>query len=87
MEENGIDKIDFLKMDCEGSEYKILDNLPKDIFNRIITISLEFHDLKDHKYTGNRIVKILKNNNFDIVKFKYEKTYLGLNYGKVIGTK
>lgn len=85
--ENKIEKIDFLKMDCEGSEYSILESLNKETFDKITTISMEFHDLKNVKYTGDILVKLLIDNNFKIVKYKYMKTTMGLNYGKIIGTK
>ena len=85
--ENNLYKIDFLKMDCEGAEYSILENTPNYIYDRITTISMEFHDLKDNNYTGESLCKILIRNDFEIVKYKYEKTSMNLNYGKIIGTK
>ena len=87
IKDNNLDKIDFLKMDCEGAEYSILENTPKNIFNKITTISLEFHDLKDKGFTAQKILDILKENKFKIVKYHYDKTTLNLNYGKIIGTK
>jgi len=44
MDENGIDRIDLLKIDCEGSEGAILSSLPKEYLNRINRIVMEFHD-------------------------------------------
>lgn len=85
--DNDIDKIDFLKMDCEGAEYKIMENTPGYIFDRISTISMEFHDLKDSRCTGENLAGILIMNGFRIVKFNYEKTSMNLNYGKMIATK
>lgn len=38
-----IDTVHFLKMDCEGSEYEILKNLPNDLFARIERLAVEFH--------------------------------------------
>ena len=38
-----IKKCDFLKIDCEGEEFKILHALPRNYFKRIGKISLEFH--------------------------------------------
>ncbi len=87
MLENEIKEVDFLKMDCEGSEFSILENTPKYIYDRIKTISMEFHDLKDNNYTGEYLVELLTKNDFKIVKYVYEKTSLNLNYGKIIGTK
>jgi FkbM family methyltransferase len=85
--ENNLEKIDFLKMDCEGAEYEILGNTPGYIYDRILTISMEFHDLKDSHYTGENLAGILIKNGFRIVKFEYEKTSMNLNYGKMIATK
>ena len=87
VKEQGLEKIDFLKIDCEGSEYDILENLPKTVYDMITTISMEFHDLRSDKYTGEHIINTLTLNGFDVVKYKYEETVWGLNYGKIIGTK
>ncbi len=82
-----IENIDFLKMDCEGGEYSILESLSSETFKKITTISLEFHDLKNKKYNGDFLVNILINHQFKIVKYQYMSTSMGLNYGKIIGTK
>lgn len=87
VKENKIDKIDFLKLDCEGAEYEILENAPPDFFQMTKTISMEFHDLKDSRCNGDFIYKILQANNFKIVKYKFERTMKGLNFGKIIGIK
>jgi FkbM family methyltransferase len=44
MDDNKLDKIDFLKLDCEGSEGSILMSTPKDYLKRIGNIAMEFHD-------------------------------------------
>lgn len=41
--ENKIEKIDFLKIDCEGEEYNIFNSIPDDYFSRIRKIMVEFH--------------------------------------------
>lgn len=87
VKENALTTIDFLKMDCEGSEYPILETLNDEIFSIIKTISMEFHDLKSEKYTSELILEILKRHRFKIVKNKYDITTMGLNYGKIIATK
>jgi FkbM family methyltransferase len=85
--ENRLTKIDFLKIDCEGAEYAILENAPDYVFDLIETISMEFHDMKDVRYTGDVLVELLTKKGFQIMKFKYDKTTMNLNYGKIIGTK
>ena len=43
MEEHRIDKIDLLKLDCEGSEYSILYNLDDILLKKIGLLSIESH--------------------------------------------
>jgi len=43
MDENGIDKCNLLKMDCEGAEYDILYNCFPDYLQRIDQIAMEVH--------------------------------------------
>ncbi|MDA3880131.1 MAG: FkbM family methyltransferase [Prolixibacteraceae bacterium] len=85
--ELGLKHIDFIKMDCEGAEYSIFNSTPDSIFDKITTISMEFHDLKDKNFTAQDLISKLTENKFRIVKFHYEKTSMNLNYGKIIGTK
>jgi FkbM family methyltransferase len=87
IQELDINKIDFLKMDCEGAEYAIFNSTPDYIFDKITTISMEFHDLMDKNFTADNLIEKLVDNKFRIVKFHYEKTVMNLNYGKLIGTK
>lgn len=47
IENYGIEKIDILKMDIEGSEYEILENIPDIVFGKIDQITVEFHDFID----------------------------------------
>jgi FkbM family methyltransferase len=82
-----IKQIDFLKMDCEGSEYAILETMPDEVFNLIKTVSMEFHDLKNDQYNGQFIVDLLRKHCFEIVRFTYNSTSMGLNYGRIIATK
>lgn len=47
--EYGVEKIDFLKMDCEGAEYDILLNCPDNILRIISRITMEYHYLDDNR--------------------------------------
>jgi FkbM family methyltransferase len=44
MDTNHLDRIDFLKIDCEGSEGAILLSTPADYLKRISRLAIEFHD-------------------------------------------
>ena len=46
-DDNDIDFIDILKIDIEGAEYDILENLSDEFFNKIGQITVEFHDFID----------------------------------------
>jgi FkbM family methyltransferase len=39
----GLTRIDYLKIDCEGAEYEILEATPESIFRRIGRVSMEYH--------------------------------------------
>lgn len=41
--ENNINKCDFLKMDCEGAEEAIILNAPKELFQKISSMTIEWH--------------------------------------------
>ncbi len=43
LEENEINHIDFIKLDCEGAEYEILYDLPKLKFKIIKSLCIETH--------------------------------------------
>lgn len=60
-----IRKVDFAKIDCEGSEYDILYGCPADILNRIRKIALEVHDL-DEKRNGAALAEFLRNTGFKV---------------------
>lgn len=87
MSENNVERLDFLKLDCEGSEYAILESASADVLQRITTISMEFHDMKQAARTGISLVKLLESRGFHVVKFLHEPTTMGLNYGKIIATR
>ena len=43
LKSNGLSFVDFLKMDCEGAEYEIIRETPKEIMRSIKFIALEYH--------------------------------------------
>ncbi len=57
-------RIDFLKMDCEGGEYKILPSLSRDDFKKIKKISMEYHNYGNG--TGKELKSILEKNGFKV---------------------
>jgi len=45
--ERELAQIDFLKMDCEGEEYGIIESCPDELLRRIRRLAMEVHDLDD----------------------------------------
>lgn len=47
---NKLERCDFLKIDCEGEEYEIINSLPIPYFNKISKMCVEYHfvDTKPH---------------------------------------
>lgn len=44
LEEERLERIDFLKLDCEGAEGAILETTPRSCLRRVRQIAMEFHD-------------------------------------------
>lgn len=78
--ENKLDRIDFLKIDCEGSEGLIFKNIKRDILNKINKISLEYHN-NVSIMSDAEITKLLERNGFDVKKLKIS-TNFGHLYAK-----
>lgn len=63
----GIDKVKFFKIDCEGGEYDIFRNAKRDDLNKIEFIAMEAHKF-DHKMEKEflSLINTLKKNNFEV---------------------
>ncbi len=58
-------KIDFLKIDCEGSEYEILYNLDKEKLQKIQFIALEYHEFDNNeKNNSHHLLQYLRKSGF-----------------------
>ncbi len=62
---HGIQKIDFLKMDCEEAEYEILFNSSHETLSMINKISMEYHDM-DSTRNVTRLKTFLEQKGFKI---------------------
>lgn len=54
LDEHGIDKVDLLKMDCEGAEFDILLQSGDETLKKIRTIVMEYHNVS----TGKNVMKL-----------------------------
>ena len=65
-------KIDYLKMDCEGAEYEILENAPSRI-RQIGRLSMETHTISDRK--AEDLEKLLRGQGFEVRLFDGSRLY------------
>ena len=68
-----IETCNYLKLDCEGSEFMILENLSSNYFNKIKNIVLEYH-LYGKNNDLNNLKKKLKQEHFKFKIFPSNKT-------------
>ena len=68
--EYNINKISVLKINIEGAEYDLLDNLTDNDFNNIDQIAISFHDwmIPEWKIKTDRAIKLLESKNYEIQK-------------------
>jgi FkbM family methyltransferase len=64
-----LDAIDLLKMNCEGTEYEILESCSGADLDRIANIRLEYHNLDAQKKTGESLSKFLQARGYRIERF------------------
>lgn len=66
-------KVGLLKMDIEGGEYEILENMSSEDFSKIENIILEYHEYKGRSHKD--LEKVLRQNGFSVQIFpsRFEK--------------
>lgn len=69
--EHTIDRCHFLKIDCEGAEYEILYNTPRDVFEKIDRIAMEYHNppfygLNNREHNPERLAAFLRDAGFSV---------------------
>ncbi|MEM3062138.1 MAG: FkbM family methyltransferase [Nitrososphaerota archaeon] len=63
---NRIKKCDFLKIDCEGEEYEIMNSLPDHYFDMITKIVIEYHFADTKPELLANLVKKLREFSFEV---------------------
>ena len=65
-DDNNIENCNFLKLDCEGTEYEILQNLKLSYFNKIEKIVIEYHMADSHPELLENLKKLLISQNYSL---------------------
>jgi len=47
LQEQSVEHVDLLKIDCEGGEFSIIDSTPSEVFRRIQNLVFEYHQVED----------------------------------------
>ena len=76
VENNNIEKVDLLKMDCEGAEYEIFLHTPDAVFRKIKEIRMEYHNI-DNQKNVEALRNILKAKGFMETYFKPTNSIFG----------
>jgi FkbM family methyltransferase len=63
--EKRIEKVDLLKMDCEGAEYEILLNTSREVLHQIERIIMEYHDV-DETRTHTLLARFLEGQGYHV---------------------
>lgn len=67
-EKNNIVRCDMLKMDCEGSEFEILQSASDQLFEKIRAIRMEYHCAPPAPMTVEQLITFLQSKNYQILK-------------------
>lgn len=77
-----LDKIDYLKVDCEGSEYEIFESISISyLTNNVRKIAVEFHNKADDV----KVLKLL--NKILVCGFEVQQSYYGGDVGMIYAKK
>lgn len=68
-ERESLSQIDLLKLNCEGSEYEILESLSRKDYDRIGNVRLEYHNLESLGKRGGYLSKLLETQGYEIQRF------------------
>ena len=67
LDDNGIKKCNFLKIDCEGCEYHLLNGADEQTLRRVEHLAMEIHLFDEHmKKNFEQLIEHLTTNNFQV---------------------
>lgn len=70
---NKLDSCNYLKLDCEGSEYEIIESLPNEYFKKIKQIFIEYHFSETKNIELKNMINKLENLSFQIIQESLEQ--------------
>jgi len=76
LESNRLERIDLLKMNCEGAEYEIFYSTPDECFSKISEIRMEFHNEDKKEKNATKLREFLEGKGFQTTHFWENKRLL-----------
>ncbi len=70
---NKLEICDYLKLDCEGAEYEIIESLPNEYFKKIKQIYIEYHFSDSKHEMLENMIKKLDQMSFTVIKEPLEQ--------------
>lgn len=72
IQQNNIDRISLLKMDIEGAEYSIIENLEDEVYNIVDNFLIEYHD--NYNGEAKKLMTALINAGYDIDQIRNQQS-------------
>ena len=78
MRESGLERIDFMKMNCEGAEYEILGDCSQEDLARIRRLRIEYHNFDTGQRNGKALAALLEKSGFQIERYTTYVVHQGI---------
>jgi hypothetical protein len=85
MDDHKIQVVNYLKLDCEGSEFEVLRNISGACWSRIERAAIEYHEFGRDRRVA-ELVTILEGNGFEVEVNQSLVEKLGRPFGASIGS-
>lgn len=79
IEGNGFNKVDLLKVDCEGSEYPIIYETPVSVWNKVNRLTIEVHNLDNETRNHECLGRFLEKQSYSIESYFAHANCYALN--------
>jgi FkbM family methyltransferase len=86
LDDNAVERVNYLKCDCEGGEYEIFRSLDDDTWRRIDKIALEFHEYAPGQHRD-ELIELLGRHGFAVEVQKSWFEYTFMKYGMLWATR
>lgn len=83
LKQNGVNQVDWIKIDVEGAEFEVLKGSIETLSGKNMSLLVEIHNINDPSHYNN-VIELLKHHNYEMT---FEQLYEGSGEGHVIFRK